>query len=520
MAKEHRRPSRDPYSLDAIGEDDQSEYEASEDQDEHGADTDQDGEAKGIHDTPASKNTATTVPDGSGTPPDSPDPRQGSSPSLVELTEVSSRTSPRPSIPSGDEEPNEYFNPPEDTQDVPLAPVKSSHFHLLLDHMGRAEWTGNGKLWQTELSSGEELPNKNISQGDIDQIQWIHWYNKHKPGRYKQMIQYIYRLRCLCRQVPTASNPEEQVDHLGQKATVAAFRQTIHPIALYVDNTTTKFATLSGDSNQRQRKRAENDSKSLSNMVIPLLCLVLKEIFVLGASQSREERLEGELDSLPMMGKFSASLLQTMLQITGWIGMLCGDVVIEQRVRPQTNAVERKLNRLALPMRYIERFKGDVRNALDNLDEVANGHIRRQLAMENDKRLKQEREEKLRKEREEKDLQWQMHLASTQRMTRCRTSSPPPTVPRPTPAMPSSSQTRHLSEKEGYAARNGGWYWDEDNRLLTTIRRVPQPDFTVLANVIRGRSAEEVRQRAKELKEIIRRKYEMRNMPPPRWCIS
>ncbi|KAL6852420.1 hypothetical protein ACO1O0_006965 [Amphichorda felina] len=283
---------------------------------------------------------------------------------------------------------------------------------------------------------------------------------------------------------------------------------------------TTRFATLRADSDQGQQGLAERTAQSLRRIIIPFLFLVLKEMFILGSSRSREERLEKEADSLPGEGKFSASLLQTMLQITGWIGILHGDVMKELRQPPETNEKVAMLSRLALPKKYLEHFQSDVRSAWEKLREEANHEADVQLAIENDNRLRQQREEKKRQLREQGDRQMMLHEMSRRRTANSRPLVDPSTLHQPALVTPNSSQTRHLSPEEEYAAKNDGWYYHEDDQLLTAIRRVPHPDFAVLANVLRGRSAEDVRQRVGELKELSRRKFEAWKRVPPPWCTS
>lgn len=520
----------DPYSLDAVGEDDQDENEGSAYQDEDGDSTDPDDGMMVVLETAASKDSTGFVPD----PYNPRDSREGTSSPLVQSAgsaESSPQTQPGSSSRIEKEKWDDpaFFDPPEE-QDVPLAPVQSRALGFLLDYMGTPQWTREGKMWQTELCSGEQLPGpklkrlrmkNNMSREDPGQVLWYKKHSGHAKGYYsKRMLRYIYSLWRLCCQVPTAANPEEQANYLRQMETVVALRQTVYSIAVSVQDMTTRFATLRADSDQGQQGLAERTAQSLRRIVIPFLFLVLKEMFILGSSRSREERLEKEADSLPGEGKFSASLLQTMLQITGWIGILHGDVMKELRQPPETNEKVAMLSRLALPKKYLEHFQSDVRSAWEKLGEEANHEADVQLAIENDNRLRQQREEKKRQLREQGDRQMMLHEMSRRRTANSRPLVDPSTLHQPALVTPNSSQTRHLSPEKEYAAKNDGWYYHEDDQLLTAIRRVPHPDFAVLANVLRGRSAEDVRQRVGELKELSRRKFEAWKRVPPPWCTS
>lgn len=530
------RQVRDLYSIDCIG---------GTSEDGHGEGTDQDDGTYEKEVSPEGNMFVTDAHDSEGSQPEQEyneadeisdsESIEESLPAPEELVERLAESQHGPSSRFGEDRWNNsaFFDPPKSTQGIPSVSADSGSLDTLLNYMGHKEWTVEGKEWQKELLSGNKISNrdrrqlrreKNMSLGDIDNKQWLEKHRgKAKTTQCKDLLENIYRLWRVFRQIPTAAYPEEQAEHLRQEETVVGVRRYIHAIASYVDILTTKFAALPTDPNEKKLRWIKGTVKSLGRRIIPMLCLVLKEAFMLGSSKSTAKRWkEHMLDSLPRKGDFSESLLRTMLRVTEWIGTLYDVIMDELGQRLQTDDVEVRMRRLGMVRKHLEGFRGNIARALEKLGEEVNGPIRRELAMGQDRHLRQQCEEKHRKAREAQDRQMQLFLASTQQMgfTRVSTSRSALTSPASSaPVTRNSPWAPHLSPKDERAAKRGGWYWDEDDQLMTMLRTVPWPaDFRVIAGALGRSSTREVTKRAGELKDMVRRKYEAMNLIPPLWC--
>lgn len=416
-----------------------------------------------------------------------------------------------------------FFEPPV-SEDAPTITIGSNFLGEMLSDMGNKAWVGGGIDWEEHLLLREgESPSQ--------------WYSRHAPraktARCKELLSYTNKLWRFFHKVPTTADMQEQIRYLQQDAkSLNMTMQNTNGTIVYICNRMSKVRKQHNSQSPQKDNLvwAAGTAKSLYRCIIPQLLLTLKEVFLLGCDEPREF-----LESLPQEGQFSTSTLQVLARIVGWVDRLYSDMITELQLHPprqpkihdDDDVENQELRRdpyFSL-MQYrgklrkqLDQFGQSIEKALRELDSPAE-LLRKQRAMENDRRLRQEREEEQRKRREALDQQKRLYLASARRSWSIRGSQPSSQPPSSLAQRP--VQTRKQLTQEEYAQRNRGWSWDEDDQLLTMLRRAPpHPDVTVLAELFPGRGVQEVRQRVSELRDMARRKYEGWKMVPPLWCQS
>lgn len=264
--------------------------------------------------------------------------------------------------------------------------------------------------------------------------------------------------------------------------------------------------------------------KSLTYRLIPLIVILLKEAFLLAEIQPKNQntRLD-HVQDLPRMIDATDFHLQTLLIIMGWLNRLCSAMISDyEQNAPELRPADweiRKKQRWDV-MSPLHRFEDALKKAVDEIAEAAGEPARKAQAAEHDRHLRELRESKVQKDREARDRQLQLFYTSLQPTPSQSRSSVPSSAPTYgfSQSLQQPPKRKRLSAKEKYAAENEGWYWDEDDTLMNALKRVDKPSASGLAELLPGRTAEQVKKRLMELREIGRKHYEKKRMAIPRWC--
>lgn len=436
-----------------------------------------------------------------------------------------------PESPSSQRErPFVYIKPREDSFKTT---IKSRHLETILRHMKTRTWTGEGPGWQAELLSGYNIhlsprdredinrERRKAGKGSLSSSGAKHpatmWYNAHRRElqsvKAREMLQAVFHLWRTCRNAPTEAQVAYFTDGAGQ-----GFQRAMTSCNKYV-----KYICDRLPADEKNKLGwARGMRESLSYRLIPLLVLVLKEAFLMASPRSMDKRMKMDhVQLLPGQAHATEFQLQTLATILGWLKRLCSDMQSEFEVNapdPHPSDWQTRKNQRFGAIQTLYTFNEAIHEAIQLRKETADEPSRKARAAENDRRTRQRKEVMEQKSREEQARQSQLFQASLQASMTQREdlSSSVPCVL----SQPKKPRRKPLSGKEKYAVDNNGWYWDEDDMLLNTLKRVDRPNTRGLADSLPGRTREQVAARLMELRERGRAYYEGKRpgMAIPRWC--
>ncbi|CAM1505716.1 Fc.00g113530.m01.CDS01 [Cosmosporella sp. VM-42] len=409
-----------------------------------------------------------------------------------------------------------FVAPPPDTEELLTIKLNCAYLNSLLHHMRMRGWTHEGKDWVQEL----------LIQEDETEESWLK-RQRNYVGRSlcRDLLKRLVRLRDHCHEMPRAPDFRAQCEYL-RTHDVALRRLSGHIRKLVADICTKMLADTEppandqADSDCDYRVWAQKAVKDLYKRIIPLLILILREAFLFGGTLHKANE-----DKLPVKEyEFTSSTLAILIRAMGWTQRLFNAMKAELEahpLKPMTSAEEEVL-RIATSRRM--KTEGPLRNlgksfgrAINQLDQLATAPQEKKEAEERDKAIRAERERQEREHWQDEERKMQRFVQSTQRMAQGvmrfhhRASQPSSWESRPNPR-------EHRPHRDEYFERHGGWYYWEDDRLLNMVRKVLRPNVGELVKLVPHRSARELEERVKSLKDRMRMKYEISNMEPPLWC--
>ncbi|KAF7560293.1 hypothetical protein G7046_g3848 [Stylonectria norvegica] len=376
------------------------------------------------------------------------------------------------------------IEPPGPTEEVIKVEMKTNAVEVMELKMSHDAWTGD-ESWKEDFLLKEE-------ESEED------WFKRHKSWVHAQycdnLFKHLFRLWGLCHGMPHAPDFEAQGDYLRENITAA--QETVNGINHLVDAICKRMGTqleLEAASDDPRRKWARRAVKCLYRRIIPMLVLVQNEAVKAGGLLL----VNGEPKILPPTGEFTSSTLNYMVRIQGWMERLYNTMNEELEVHPyqpkrDESAFARKKretvgNTRAKFTKQMRTVKQNLEMAMRQLDDIAKMPQRLKEAAASDMALRLEAQRKKEERRLADDKQMQLFVNSTQ-------------------------------PRDVYFERYGGWYLWEDDRLLRVIRKVLKLNARTLVQLVPDRTAEEVEQRVRDLKERMRRKYEAQDIEPPQWC--
>ncbi|RSL75578.1 hypothetical protein CEP51_010731 [Fusarium floridanum] len=428
---------------------------------------------------------------------------------------------PEPGNDSSVAEDSLLIEPPKENERAPTAKIHGRVVQRLVTlmttsgWMGKRKWDNDAKL---EAASAKRDFNEEAQKKD-----------RRSLPRSKVILAHLYDLWHLCRKVPRLPRLDEQNKYLREHKAQLNRLVTVtnRLIDLYIKDF--RKGTASDDDAQANQLNNRRIISKLYRQIIPMLVWLLRDAFIAGCDIEDEFLKRAVVHT----GEFTLSTLQPLLRISGWIQRLCA-VLLDWSALNRPKSTEKEedwkkkdedWNNLWLA---VEAAKEKIDEALEQIEEIYKAPEKHKKALENDLVVQREREKKQQQAKEAQARQMQLFIESTQRKSSSRqvshrptqeTSSSRPASHRPTQAGTQSHPVapRLGQEEEAEYFEKHGWSYWEDDRLLITIRSARQLDYQVLASACDERSSEEVKERVKYLKGMVRRKYERVGTEPPLW---
>ena len=360
--------------------------------------------------------------------------------------------------------------------------VKPEKLSIMLRAMRETAWTGEGDGWMSNLISRGK-PQKEVKR----------WMNNHVAGLEApaaKLFRYCHVLWCLFDRAPylAVSEPAAQIAFFQDPATKRKLKGSVQEIENLVDY----FCRQTSSTNVAR-------VKGLAEKVIPLLTLTLQAAFAMGDPEKRK-RTKADPAPVPTETNLTPNTLRVLIKITGWMESLHGAIM-----KAFEGTEDRRVLRRSHLKRHIHHLHQYLHDTLVFEPEEPES-VRRERLVEKDQQARLVAQEKARKQQEAQDHQMALFLASTQGMGR-RSA-----------ILSSTRETPKVDPKEKYREENYGWSWEEDDRLLTLIRRTQNINVQNTVESFPGHDVADIRKRIRELRDKARRFYEARNMVPPWWC--
>ncbi|RSL97249.1 hypothetical protein CEP52_011021 [Fusarium oligoseptatum] len=413
---------------------------------------------------------------------------------------------PEPGNDSSVAEDSLLIEPPKENERAPTAKIHGRVVQRLVTLMTTSGWMGKRK-WDNDAKLEAASAKRDFNE------------EAQKEGQEVPSAIQVPRLPRLDEQNKYLREHKAQLNRL---VTV-----TNRLIDLYVKDF--RKGTASDDDAQANQLNNRRIISKLYRQIIPMLVWLLRDAFIAGCDIEDEFLKRAVVHT----GEFTLSTLQPLLRISGWIQRLCA-VLLDWSALNRPKSTEKEedwkkkdedWNNLWLA---VEAAKEKIDEALEQIEEIYKAPEKHKKALENDLVVQREREKKQQQAKEAQARQMQLFIESTQRKSSSRqvshrptqeTSSSRPASHRPTQAGTQSHPVapRLGQEEEAEYFEKHGWSYWEDDRLLITIRSARQLDYQVLASACDERSSEEVKERVKYLKGMVRRKYERVGTEPPLW---
>ncbi|KAM0231819.1 hypothetical protein ACHAP5_010948 [Fusarium lateritium] len=329
----------------------------------------------------------------------------------------------------------------------------------------------------------------------------------------------LHDLYTLCKDIPRAQRLE-QLAYLREKS--VRFSALISTLHRFIDQFTLKINTIIEKGDPAKNGAGFRHVTKLHRRIIPMLVLVVDQVFDAGCRQARENQRAGT-----QKGDFTVHLLEPLERAAGWTQRLAKLVESWYELHPPRRERDREekakehrdrfnAGTLALK-RVLEKAKEDIGRLTMTPGEL------RELG-ERDEAVRKERELEAQQRRDTQDLQMQRFIQSVQKVKvfqpqpRMRSYRPELRSSNPAASRPALNSSQRSSE-EGYFEKHGWHYW-EDDQLLSLIRTTSHPNYSVFCQMLPNRDPAELRERSEYLRMVMRDKYERKGISPPGWCID
>ncbi|RSL53301.1 hypothetical protein CEP54_010449 [Fusarium duplospermum] len=413
------------------------------------------------------------------------------------------------------------IEPPKENERAPTAKIHGKVVQRLVTIMVSSGWTGKRK-WDRDAKLEAASAKRDFKEESLKK-------DRRSLPRSKVILAHLYDLWKLCQKIPRLPRLDEQNKYLREHK--AHFNRLVTKANRLIDRYI-KDITKGTEPNHDAQANQLNNRRIISKLhrhIIPMLVWLLRDAFLAGCDiDDKQLKL-----AVTHTGEFTLSTLQPLLRISGWIQRLCAVLLDWSQLNypkpdEKNEDWEKKDKDWKNLWSAVEVAKENIDEALWHIEEIYKAPEKQKKALENDLVVQREREKKRQQAKEAQARQMQLFIESTQRKNSSRqvlrrptqeTSSSRPASHRPTKAGTQSHPVapRLGQEEEAEYFEKHGWHYWEDDRLLITIRSARQLDYQVLASACDERSSEEVKERVKYLKDMVRHKYERHGTEPPLW---
>ncbi|KAM0201210.1 hypothetical protein ACHAPA_002381 [Fusarium lateritium] len=329
----------------------------------------------------------------------------------------------------------------------------------------------------------------------------------------------LYDLYTRCKDIPRAQRLEQLAYLRENSIQFSDLISTLHrSIDQFISNINTKIKK--GD--PAQKGVGFQLVTKLHRRIIPMLVLVLDQVFDAGCRRPRENQRAGT-----QKGDFTVYLLEPLERAAGWTQRLTHvveswyELYPPRRERDREEKAKEHRDRFKAGTLALKRVLGKAKEDISRLT-MTPGELR-ELG-ERDEAVRKEREFEAQQRRETQDLQMQRFIQSVQKVKvfqpqpRMRSYQPELRSSNPAASHPALNSS-HRSSEEGYFEKHGWHYW-EDDQLLSLIRTTSHPNYSVFCQMLPNRDPAELRERSEYLRMVMRDKYERKGISPPGWCIE
>jgi hypothetical protein len=330
----------------------------------------------------------------------------------------------------------------------------------------------------------------------------------------------LYNLYTLCKNIPREPRLE-QLSYLREHSIqLSTLISTLHRS---VDQFILTINTIIEKGDPAQVGIGYQHVTKLHRRIIPMLVLVVDQAFDAGCRQP----LEANRRAGNQKGDFTVYLLEPLERAAGWTQRLAH--VVESWY--ELHAPRRERDKEEKAKEHRDRFNAGtlaLKRALEKAKEdigrltMTPGELRE--LRERDEAVRKEREFEAQQRRETQDLQMQRFIQSVQKV---KVSQPQPRMrsyrqelrnPHPAASHPDLGSSQRPSEEEHFEKH--GWYYWEDDQLLSLIRTTSHPNYSVFCQMLPNRDPAELRERSEYLRRVMRDKYKRMGVPPPGWCFD
>ncbi|KAM0341902.1 hypothetical protein ACHAPU_009838 [Fusarium lateritium] len=336
----------------------------------------------------------------------------------------------------------------------------------------------------------------------------------------KIILARLYNLYTLCEDIPKVSGLE-QLKYLRHRS--IEFSNLINILRESIDQFISKINKTIEEGGQAQVNTGFQRVTKLHRRIIPMLVLVIDQVFDAGCRQSIQDGQKARNQK----GDFTVYLLEPLERAAGWTQRLSNVVDSWYELHPPRR--ERDTEEKAKDHRKqfntaTIALKQELERAKEDISSLAMTAEALKTAGERDEDVRKEREFEAQQRRETKELKMQRFRQSAQRIQisqsqpRLRSHLPASRSSHPAASHPGSASLQRSSQ-DSYFEKHGWHYW-EDDQLLSLIRTASHPNYSVFSQMLPNRDAVELRERSAYLKTIMRDKYERKGIPPPGWCID
>lgn len=396
-----------------------------------------------------------------------------------------------------------FFTAPSEDATQTIA-IRVMSLQKALWHMndrGRRTWTGGNEEWEDTF---QHEPSESKTR-------WLKRQGKCvKEEKSRKLLRYLYNLNELCAAIPEGSD-KKQNTFLREHAD--GFRRATHKASHWADDVTAEMDCLSengGTPDEDEKTRSVADG--IRTRIIPLLVLILKNIFIKGARVDEEKG-----GTAPLVDReHNLCLIQLMLHTSNWIDTLGSAMKYEYSRRPPVSAEGRskdsvlyhkQVKRAGLAedqrnsaLAHVEKFRHELLEKQLQLERLVEQPRRAVMAAENDRRIKARR---VAEERQRAD-EAKRH-SDAWKSIQGRGTFPPSKSP--------AAATAHPDYYKKW-----GWFYEEDKQLLGILEKDQVINLTSIARSFPGRSPSDLQWRILELKKRQRPKYvERLGSQPPEW---
>ncbi|RGP62997.1 hypothetical protein FLONG3_10042 [Fusarium longipes] len=396
--------------------------------------------------------------------------------------------------------------PPDDQEtadSIPTTHMKRACVQKLMHIMTLKGWM-EGRRWK------DDFVDQAADKSDLLKRQPNH------PALSTRILVQLFDLYQLCLEIP-ASQKLDQLTYLREKGKY--FSKLISEIRQSIDRFTSKINDNIEGANPEQVTDGYNYVVRIHRRIIPMLVLVLDATFEAGCRTA----LEKGKKAAQQTGEFTVYLLALLERAAGWAYRLSQTVEGWYELHPsekeRDSSEEAQTNRALFHSATI-RLKQELKEARRDLDKP---EITPEDLMQRDEAIRQEREAEKQQSQERKDLQMQRFLNSIQRINPYGRSARARPVRQQVPALHRANPTSFASSQQpsehSYYEQHGWHYW-EDDQILTLIRTTAHPNYDNVRHMFPDRNTNELRERSRYLKLVVRDKYNRKGIAPPGWCID